>query len=302
MNRKDSLDAFGVISLVAFSVLLGFNQVIIKVVNEGLQPVFFAGLRSLGATICIGIWLMVRGRSLVPPRDTIGPGVLMGSLFAAEFILLFTALDMTTVVRASIMLYTMPVWFAIAAHFLLPGERITRVKLFGLALAFAGVVIAISDRSDSGNASLIGDLMSLGGAFGWAGMTLCVRMTKLKEVKPDMQLFWQVAVSTPLLMFAALFFGPFIRDLQPIHIAGLGFQIVVVVTAGFMFWLWLLTIYPAATVAAFSFLAPVFGVLLGALLLGESAGPLILAALVLVAVGLYLINKPQKRDQVPQNV
>jgi len=45
MERKDRVDTFGAVSLIAFSALLAFNQVVIAVVNEGLQPVFFAGVR-----------------------------------------------------------------------------------------------------------------------------------------------------------------------------------------------------------------------------------------------------------------
>jgi hypothetical protein len=37
---------------------------------------------------------------------------------------------------------------------------------------------------------------------------------------------WQLVVSAPILMLAALFFGPFLRDPSLIHWAGLGFQIV----------------------------------------------------------------------------
>ena len=84
--------------------------------------------------------------------------------------------------------------------------------------------------------------------------------------------------SAPILFLAAPFFGPFIRDLEPIHLWGLAFQIIVVVTLGFAFWLWLLSIYPAASVAAFSFLSPVFGVLFGWALLDEKVGvPIIIA-------------------------
>ena len=63
---RPSIDTFGAVSLVLFSALLGFNQVVIKVVNEGLQPVFFAGLRSLGAVVCVGLWMGVRGQSFRP--------------------------------------------------------------------------------------------------------------------------------------------------------------------------------------------------------------------------------------------
>ena len=40
MERKDYIDAFGAASLIGFSLLMAFNQVVIKVVNDGLQPVF----------------------------------------------------------------------------------------------------------------------------------------------------------------------------------------------------------------------------------------------------------------------
>ena len=298
MERKERVDTFGALSLIAFSALLAFNQVVIAVVNEGLQPVFFAGIRSVGAAVCLVLWFWVRGRPLGLERKNLRAGMVLGTFFAAEFILLFWSLDLTTVSRASINFYTMPLWFALMAHFLIPGERITPVKAAGQALAFAGVVIAILWRDKGGETSLLGDLLALFGAIGWASLALVAR-TSLKDVAPDRQLLWQVTVSAPILLVAALFFGPFIRDLQPIHLWGLAFQIVVVVTFGFVFWLWLLSVYPAASVAAFSFLGPVFGVFFGWALLGEEIGLPVLAALICVAAGLFLINRPA---QVPQKV
>ncbi|MEL6168190.1 MAG: DMT family transporter [Pseudomonadota bacterium] len=293
MPRKDSLDTFGVASLVGFSLLLGINQVVIAVVNEGLQPVFAAAIRSVGATLCIGFWMTARGTLAWPAPGTVPSGLLMGAIFSAEFVFLFNALDLTSVSRTSVIFYAMPVWAALGAHFLLPGESMTRVKALGLALAFAGTAWAILDRPETdGRASLVGDLCALAAGMCWAGIALAARATAMKEVAPDMQLLWQVAVSAPILLILALSFGPLIRDLAPIHLWGMAFQIVVVVSAGFMFWLWLLTIYPAASVASFAFLGPIFGVLLGALVLGEDVGPTILGPLALVAGGLWLINRP----------
>ncbi|WP_224824780.1 DMT family transporter [Cognatishimia sp. MH4019] len=297
MERKDHMDAFGAVSLIGFALFLAFNQVVIKVTNGGLQPVFFAGLRSLGAILCIYAWMRFRGIRL--NFGAWGPGLLVGTIFAAEFVCLFLALDLTSVSRSSVIFYSMPVWMAIGAHFLL-GERITRIKAVGLSLAFTGVAVAIFARPDEGDGSLIGDLCALGAALGWAASALGVRATRLKEDSPEMQLFWQVLVSAPLLLIAAPFFGPLIRELASNHLWGLGFQIIFVVSGGFIFWLWLLSLYPASSVASFSFLSPVFGVLLGWLLLGEEVGPLVLTALVLVAAGLILINRRPR--QVPQNV
>jgi drug/metabolite transporter (DMT)-like permease len=298
MPPKSHVDAFGIISLTGFALLLGFNQVVIKVTNDGLQPVFFAALRSLGGAVLIYAWIRWRRIDLTLPRSTWGAGVLIGTVFASEFICLFLALDLTTVTRTSVLLYTMPIWLALAAHVLIPGERLTVVKSIGLALAFAGMVVALVSRGGSGGeATLAGDLLALVAAVFWAGIALIVRTTALKTVSAEVQLLWQLVISAPILLLAAVFFGPFLRDPAPIHWAGLGFQIVAVVSAGFLFWLWLLKIYPASSVAAFAFLTPIFGVSLGWLILGEPIGPGILVALVLVSAGLVLINRPAPKSE-----
>ena len=294
MPRKDRIDAAGGAWLLVFSLLFGFNQVVIAVANEGLQPVFFAALRSAGAILCVGAWMWLRGLRIGLDRRTAPWGVVMGLVFSAEFTLLFWALDLTTVVRTSVIFYTMPVWLALAAHFLIPGERMTRSKAAGLALAFGGVVVALLDRAagEPAQGSLLGDLCALGAAWMWAGIALCARATPLRDVRPETQLLCQLVVSAPVLLGLAFAFGPFLREPSLLTWAGLAFQIVAVASFGFILWLWLLTIYPAAHVAAFGFLTPIVGVGLGWALLDEHAGPSLLLALALVAGGLWLVNRP----------
>lgn len=294
MERKTHIDLFGAAALIAFALHLAFNQVVIKVTAGGFNPVFLAGLRSAGAVLVLLIWMRARGVSLQVPRNTWRAGILAGLLFALEFTCLFVALDITTVSRASVIFYSMPVWTALLAHFLLPGESLTRVKGVGLFLAMAGVALALSDRS-GGQVSWTGDLLALTSAFCWAGIVLCVRITPLAKVPPAQQLLFQVAISAPILLLLGPLFGPLIRDLQPIHIAGLAFQIIAVASLGFLVWFWLMTIYPASSVASFSFLSPVFSVLLGWLLLSEDVALSVWGALVLVASGIYLINRRPRR-------
>ncbi len=293
MEKKSQIDLFGAVALTGFALLLAFNQVVIKVTNGGLQPVFFAGLRSAGAVVCIWLWLRWRGIPLRFEKGTRLAGLTVGCVFAFEFLCLFVALDLTAVSRASVIFYSMPVWLAIMAHFVIPDDRVSPLKALGLGLALAGVAVAIVTRDD-GAGSFWGDLAALGAAVGWAATALLAKASPLSRVRPEIQLLWQVGVSAPILLIAALFFGPLIRDLAPIHIAGLLFQIIVVVSAGFIFWLWLLSIYPASGVASFSFLSPVLAVGLGWLMLGEEVGPNLIAALGLVALGILLINRPPR--------
>ena len=284
------MDAIGAAALIAFAFLLSFNQVVIKVVNEGFGPIFSAGLRSLGAVIVLYFWMRLRGISTSIPKAAVPAGILTGVLFGVEFMLLFSALDLTTVSRASVIFYSMPVWLALAAHFTMPEDRMNGFKLLGLILAMSGVALALLDRSDA-SASLRGDIMALGAALCWPAIALCVKVTPLNKVPPAQQLMFQVVVSTPVLLIAAVVSADLLRDPQPIHYVGLLFQIIAVASLGFLFWFWLLTIYPASSVASFSFLSPVFAVLLGWLLLNETVGLRVWVALLLVASGIYMINR-----------
>jgi drug/metabolite transporter (DMT)-like permease len=290
MERKTQMDMIGAVALIAIALNFGLNQVVVKVSTGGFQPVFMAALRSAGAAVVLLIWMRARGVSVRLPRASIVGGVIAGVLFAVEFQFLFIALDMTTVSRASIIFYSMPVWLAVAVHILLPSERLSGIRLVGLGLAMGGVALALVDL-ESGQSSLAGDVLALLAAFCWAGIALCVRITPLSEVPAEQQLLWQLLISAPVLLMMAFFFGELVRDLTVLHVAGLIYQILAIATFGFLAWFWMMKIYPAASVASFSFLSPVFSVLLGWVLLGEEIGMTIWLALAMVAAGLLLINR-----------
>ncbi|MEK9757331.1 MAG: DMT family transporter [Paracoccaceae bacterium] len=284
------MDVSGAVWLSGFSLILAFNQVVIKLTSGGLQPVFMASLRSFLALVVLGIWMWSHNIALFPKRHNIWSALLMGFLFYFEFVLLFQALDWTTVSRASLLFYTMPIWLAISAHFLLPNETLTPKRILGLIFAILGVALALLDRPEEGEASLTGDIMALVGAFGWAGIALCARVTRISEERAETILFAQLLASGPLLLISALFFGPFVREVDLFDGLGLLFQ-VFVASYGFLLWFRLIGIYEASSVVSFSFLAPVLSVALGWLILAENAGWNLVFALVLVTAGLILINR-----------
>lgn len=290
MERRDHIDLSGALALTAFAVILGFNQVVIKVSNGGFQPVFMAGVRSALAVCVMLAWMRYRGVSPRLAREHYGAAALLGLLFSAEFVCLYLALDLTSVSRASIIFYSMPVWLTLVAHYLLPNERITPARGLGLALAMGGVVWVLAEPSGTAG-SVTGDMLALGAALAWGGIALVLRLSKIGQQPPELGLFWQLFLSAPLLLAVSPLFGPLVRDLQGIHWAGLAFQVLAVASFGYLFWFVLLKIYPASGVASFSFLSPVCGVLLGWAVLGEHIGTEIIGGLCLVAVGLVLMNR-----------
>ena len=297
MERKASMDATGAALLVVCALLFGLNNVTIKVANGGFQPLFQAGLRSVGAVVLIALWMRLRGIALPGWGVFRRGGILIGLFFTAEFLCLYIALDLTTVSRASVVFYSMPVWLALVAHVLLPGERLTTLRLAGLGLAMAGVAWALLDRPGGPDAeapSLLGDVLALMAAMFWAGIPLVIRLTGLAHERAETQLLCQLIVSVPLFLGLSLFAGPLLRDPQLVHVASLVYQFAVVASGVFLLWFWLISIYPAAAVASFSFLTPVTSVALGWALLDEPVGPGVLGALALVAAGLFLINRPTR--------
>lgn len=297
MDKKDRVDAFGATLLVGFSMLLGFNQVLIKLVNAGLAPVFQAGLRSACAAGPILLFAIVTRKRLSVSDGSLVPGIFCGLFFAIEFLLLFQALDYTTVARASVFFYTMPFWVALAAHFLIPGERLTPVRITGLLLAFIGVAWALLENDyPATDYALYGDIACIIAAMFWAGIALLVSTTRLRNSTPVMQLLYQLFVSSIILLPVSLLFGDAIREFTSDIAVIFAFQVLVVVCIGFLIWFWVLSVYPASDMTSFSFLTPLFGVMFGWLILGEQISSTLLAALTLVSIGIVMINRKPTRS------
>jgi drug/metabolite transporter (DMT)-like permease len=278
----------------------GVNQVALKVANEGISPLFQAGIRCALATVLLAIWATWRGIPLFKRDGSFWPGLAVGALFAGNFMFIGPGLALTDASRGVLFLYATPFLVAVAAHFIIPGDRLTGLKLIGLVAAFAGLALSTGGRSAgmvSPNQAL-GDFYCFVAALFWAATTLVVRRTSLKALAPEKVLFYQLVVAAPMLIFGAWLIGEagFI-NVQPITLTAFAFSTVVVVFVSYVAWFWLLQHYPISDVSAFTFLAPIFGVLAGYLLLNEPISWQLGAALALVASGIALVARPTAKER-----
>src|SRR5262245_13390999 len=251
---KERLDGYAIAVLLVCSVAWGLNQVAVKLSIAGIPPVLGAGLRSVVAGVLLFGWCMARGERLFA-RDGTGPyGLLLGLMFSAEFVFLYRGLAYTTASRSVIFLYMAPFMVALGAHWLIPGERLTAPRALGLALAFAGLGLAFAEAlALPSRRELIGDLLETLAAMLWAATTVLVKRRGYQTVTPDRTLFYQLAISGPLLIALSLALGerPAAHP-PPLVWAALGYQGAVVAFASYLAWFWLLARYPASSVAAFS--------------------------------------------------
>lgn len=293
-QRHNQLDATATVLMVILCACWGVNQVAIKLGNAGISPIFHAGLRSLGSAVLVWAWSAYQGVRLFSRDGSLRVGLLVGTLFAGEFVFIYAGLLYTTASRAVLFIYTAPFIVAIGAHFWIPGERLRPVQVIGLFGAFCGLALAMGDALRlPTHRELLGDAMELIAAVLWGATTVTIKASRLSAVAPQKTLFYQLAVSAIALPPIALLMGePGVFAPTPLVLAMLGYQVIVVAFISYLAWFWLVSRYPAGRLSAFSFLTPLFGLIAGAVILGETVTWALIAALVLVGAGIYLVNRP----------
>jgi drug/metabolite transporter (DMT)-like permease len=293
-NKKQVLDLTAMATLVVLCASWALQQVIIKVANHGVSPILQSGIRSVGATVLVLIWMALRREPMLERDGTLWWGIAAGFLFAGEFLLIYRGLESTHASRAVIFLYMSPFVVALGAQLFIPGEHLRMIQVVGLCCAFAGIAVAFRESlSITTQRMLLGDVMLVGAAVLWGATTVLVKASPLARIKPSKTLLYQLAVSAVVLPLGSLAMNePGIVLMTPLIAGCLAYQIVWVAFITYLAWFWLVRHYPASRLASFTFLTPLFGVLAGGMLLNEPITNVLLLSLVLVSTGIYLVNRP----------
>jgi drug/metabolite transporter (DMT)-like permease len=273
------LDPLGAAIVVGLCLAWGFNQVSVKLALAGYPPFIQGGIRSLLAALCVAGWCWLRGIPMFARDGSLKGGLLAGVLFGVEFILIFQGLLYTTATRATLFLYLAPFFVVLGARIFLPMDRFSPQQWLGLALSFAGMIVAFGAPTPAVDPrQLTGDIMMVGAAALWAGTTLTIKASRLN--------------AAPMLAVAALVMGERMTEMPSALATGaIAYQIFFVVSITYVVWFALIAKYSATRLSAFTFLSPLFGVAAGHFTLGDPLTPAFLLAVALVAAGLVLVNR-----------
>ncbi|WP_433669931.1 EamA family transporter [Nocardia sp. CA-136227] len=293
MTNRDRLLGLAVV------VLWGLNFLAIHVGLEHFPPFFFAGLRF--AVIAIPVLLFVP-RPRVAWKWLLLYGIGFGIL---QFAFLFTALrtGMPTGLSSLVLQSSAPFTVLLGAVFL--RERLRGVQLAGIAVAMAGMAVIGWDRAH--HAALVPLLLTLLGGLGWAFGNIGSRLAAASsaDVNPLHLTLW-MAVVPPIPMFAlsALTEGPstgwndliasFSATGWPAF-AALAYIVALGTIAGSGLWTYLMSRYPASTVAPLSLAVPVVGIAASWAFLHESPSALSLVGAVIVIVGAFTATSAGRR-------
>ncbi len=273
----------------------GVNFVVIELGLAHFPPLLFSALRFLVAALPAVFFV---GRPKVAWKWVVGVGLVLGM---AKFGLLFIGMDRGMGAGlSSLVLQVQAVFTALFAALAL-GERPGRVRVLGMGVALAGIGVAAVDEGASG--PVLAFVLVIAAAACWGVSNVLTR----KAAPPD-ALNFMVWVSTvpvlPLLGLSLLFEGGH-RDAEALAAldwsgAGIVLYVAWITTVfGFGAWGFLLSRYPATSVAPFTLLVPVFGMSSAALLLDESVSPLRWCAAALLVGGVALTSLAGARRPRP---
>jgi drug/metabolite transporter (DMT)-like permease len=285
-----SRDALGVAAAVLYVFLWASAFVPSRILARGSPPLTVLSLRFLfaGGLLLVG----ARAARITIPRDVqswvqiflLGLG---GNAIYLGFN--YEALRRMSAGMGSIIASTNPLIMAIVAPFALR-EPLTPRKLVGLLLGFGGVLLAMHARTGTQEARPQDVLLSLAGVGAFVASNILYKRMRLRPhpaVLNGGQLF---CAGIALVPAALLFEGqPRIEWTAPL-VVSLLYLVVVLSVGASMLWFWILHHGEASRVSAYFFLTPVFGLLIGAALLGERLVWLDAMALAVIAGGLWLVT------------
>jgi len=148
------------------------NFVVVKAAISDLPPLVFTGLRYVLASVSLLMLLRWRTGAILIPRRDLLVSVALGALgFGAYQVLWISGLTTITAGESALLVATSPVIVALVAA-AIGVETLSVGKTIGVLVSFAGVAIVIGAADElTLGASLVGDLLTLGGTVAWASYT-----------------------------------------------------------------------------------------------------------------------------------
>ena len=266
--------------------------------GDSSSQILFAGIRfTLAGILVILAGSMMQGKILKPSKTAI-PKVLKLCMFQTvlQYIFFYIGLAHITGVKGSIV-NAVNVFFTILVSCLLFRlEKLDRQKLIGCIIGFAGVIIVNLGCEFDMSFTILGDGFLMISAFAYALSSVLIKIYG-KDENPVMLSGYQFAAGGLIMILAGVAMGGRINAVTFQGILLLLYM--AFISAGsYTLWSLLLKYNPVSKVAVFGFCTPIFGVILSAIILGESTSFQLktLIALMFVCVGIIIVNYKKKHE------
>jgi drug/metabolite transporter (DMT)-like permease len=292
----------GYLALGLLALIWGASFLFIKLAVRDMSPATLVLSRAALGGVTLGLIFAARRQSpfTAGTRRRLLPFVMMaifGSLLP-WFAFGFGELSISSAL-ASILNATTPLWTAVFAYWVTPSERPSPLNYLGVAIGFVGVGVLIAPDliGQPLRATTVGTLAIAGAAACYAVAAL-IQRRQLRGVSPLQVGFWQLALTTPLALAAAL------PTIGATHLRLASIAAIVVLGAGasgigFLLYYYMMNTLGATRATTVTFLLPVTAVFWGASILREAITIPILAGMAVILLGVFLTSRQPTRRAAP---
>lgn len=268
-----------------------------KVMFEGGKPdvpstILFAGIRFLAAGfITIAIYSIARKKWLYPKRENLGRvAVIAAFQTVIQYFFFYIGLANTSGAKGTIISGSSSFFAIFISSLIFKQEKLTVKKVVACIVGFAGI-IAVNLNGLDFNMNFTGDAFVLFSAMSLAFSSVLIKIFSKSE-DPVVISGYQFMLGGAVMIVVGLIAG---GKIDHFDLGGAAILVYLSFLSAVAYALWgmLLKFNPVSKVTIFSFMTPVFGVLLTKLMLPEESTVQIvnlLISLVLVCLGVFMLN------------
>ena len=279
----------------------GINWIAARIILEALPP---WTMRTIGiglGDLTLFAAAAIAGISLAVPRGE-RVKILIAGFFNVAVFSVGSAYAQVygTTSRAIVIAYSMPIWSALLAHFVLK-EKLNAVKLGALALCATGLAILIFPLARTGFP--LGALIALVCAWSWAAGTVYLKWAKIRTATLT-SAAWQLLFGWLMLAAGMLIFEgvPQLWPLPMNVVAWIGYNGFIGMGLAYFLWFVVADRLPTTTASLGSLLVPVVGVIGSAIVIGErpSLFDMIGFACIFASAASVLLQPNVRHDEMPE--
>lgn len=298
LKDKKWVPFFGVLCAVGWSmahpfIKLGYQEMQIAGTDTG-SKILFAGIRFFAAGLLVMLLAISQKKRIVPEKKNTWIWVILFGLVNTTFHYLFAYIGLGFIPSSRTTIIDSMGGFILIllSCFLLSDDRFTLSKALGCLLGFGGIVLINIHPGENffADISLQGDGMILLNAFCAAGGGLLAR-----RVSKRMDILSATGISMAgggliLIAITALVHPSGAWKVTPL---GIGILTILTLISAVCFGIYnlLLAYHPISKIAIYNALIPILGVCFSSLIVGEPFLPKYLFAGLIVAAGVYSINR-----------
>ena len=265
--------------------------------SDGVPPFAMVAIRALLASAGLFVALRVQGRSIHFSRNEWKLGLVAGVFQLSVPFLLFTlAYQYASAGFVGMLVALIPLATAIAAHLILPDERLHLAKAIGLLIAFCGVgflVLSGDSGLGEGGKPLSATLLSIGAVASIAYSSVYAK--RHAGSYDPIELTWMQFTVGIVIVGATML----IAEGLPSDISTWGWMLIVYLTIigsvlPFLLFYWLLRHVSSTKASLVGYVVPLIALGAGVLLLDERIEAGIVGGGVLILIGVVLTDRAER--------